>query len=160
MESKFESKKHLNTTIYSLNDIVVTQSKISRLINLFAFNKDVLINEFSCDGLIVSTPLGSTGYSLSAGGPIVSQDVRSFIITPISPHRLSSSPIVISSDAVLEIKFSKQYKNLYISSDGQESFELANNTTIKIKKSKYYAKFVELVGANDYYLNLRDKLGW
>ena len=108
----------------------------------------------------MSTPLGSTGYSLSAGGPIVSQDVMSFIVTPISPHRLSSSPIVINSNSKLKITFPYKYKNLYISSDGQESFELSHNPTIKIKKSKFYAKFVKVSNSDDYYMNLRDKLGW
>ena len=160
LESIFTTKKKSFNKVLSLNDIVVTQSKISRLINLSAFSKKTLINKFACDGLIVSTPIGSTGYSLSAGGPIVSRDVNSFIITPISPHKLSASPIVINSNETLEIKFSKKYKNIYISSDGQETFEILDGSTIKIKKSKYSAKFIKVKSSNDYYLNLRDKLGW
>jgi len=160
LETTFKTKSKKNTQVLSLNDIVVTQSKISRMIRLSAFSRKTLINKFACDGLIVSTPIGSTGYSLSAGGPIVSRDVNSFIITPISPHKLSSSPIVINSKEVLEIKFSKKYKNIYVSSDGQETFEILDGTTIKIKKSKYSAKFVQFSKSNDYYINLRDKLGW
>ena len=124
IESNFITRANKNIKILSLNDIVVTQSRISRLIRLSAFSEKTLINKFACDGLIISTPIGSTGYSLSAGGPIVSRDVNSFIITPISPHKLSSSPIVINSKENLEIRFSQKYKNIYLSSDGQETFEL------------------------------------
>ena len=160
IESNFITRSNKNIKILSLNDIVVTQSRISRLIRLSAFSEKTLINKFACDGLIISTPIGSTGYSLSAGGPIVSRDVNSFIITPISPHKLSSSPIVINSKENLEIRFSQKYKNIYISSDGQETFELLDGSTIKIKKSKHSAKFVFFNSSNDYYKNLRDKLGW
>lgn len=160
IESNFITRANKNIKILSLNDIVVTQSRISRLIRLSAFSEKTLINKFACDGLIISTPIGSTGYSLSAGGPIVSRDVNSFIITPISPHKLSSSPIVINSKENLEIRFSQKYKNIYISSDGQETFELLDGSTIKIKKSKHSAKFVFFNNSNDYYKNLRDKLGW
>ena len=160
IESTFITKTNKNIKILSLNDIVVTQSRISRLIRLSAYSEKTLINKFACDGLIISTPIGSTGYSLSAGGPIVSRDVNSFIITPISPHKLSSSPIVINSKENLEIRFSQKYKNIYISSDGQETFELLDGSTIKIKKSKHSAKFVFFNKSNDYYKNLRNKLGW
>ena len=160
LESKFLIENKISKKMYSLNDIVINQSKISRLITLSAFNKGTLINEFSCDGLIIATPLGSTGYSLSARGPIISPDVKGVIITPISPHRLSSSPIVVNTNSLIKIKFPKKYYDLYISSDGQESYRILPNSIVEVKKSKFYAKFVKLPKSNDYFMNLRKKLGW
>ncbi len=153
-------KTKKNDKILALNDIVLNHGNLLRLIKLKVDLNNKFLNEYSCDGLIFSSPLGSTAYSLSAGGPIVSPDLDSIIVTPVSPHSLSARPIVLSGDSNLKITIEEQIDNLNITADGQYKKEINNHYIVKIKKSLIKAKLVDFKGIDDYYFKLRNKLNW
>ena len=119
-----------------------------------------LLNRYNCDGLIVATPLGSTAYSLSAGGPIVSQNVNSIIITPVSPHSLSARPIVIGPRSNITIKFPNLKNKIGIYADGQIYKTLDVDCTVKIFRSNIHAKLITFPKVDTYYHKLRNKLKW
>ena len=146
--------------ILALNDIVLNHGNLLRLIKLKVYLNNVFLNEYSCDGLIFSSPLGSTAYSLSAGGPIVSPDLDSIIITPISPHSLSARPIVLGGNSKLKILIEDKINNLNVTGDGQFKKEINSNYIVKIKKSSIKAKLIQFKGMDDYYFKLRNKLNW
>ena len=146
--------------VYSMNDLVITQNENVRLLKLDVYVDNILLNHFNSDGMIFSTPLGSTAYSLSAGGPIVNPLVDGIIITPISPHSLSSRPIVIHDTCKIKVNLPSNSQSIFLSTDGQKIYNLKKNSSIIIKKSKYFAKFVNLSVKNNYYNKLRKKLGW
>lgn len=154
-------KKH--NTFLALNDAVLNQGTFARLIEM-----DVSINQrkvitFHADGLIISSPTGSTGHSLSAGGPIVHPSLPAIILSPICPATLSIRPIVIPNDRQLKIvlntKRRNEGENIGLTLDGQETIKLEYGDEIKIRKSSRYFNLVRLKGGN-YYKMLRDKLRW
>ena len=142
------------------NDIVINHGNLLRMIKLQLFENDQLLNDYSCDGIIFSTPFGSTGYSLSAGGPIVSPNIDSIIITPISSHSLSSRSIVLSDESKIKVIFKSEQNNINIVSDGQNHNKLDSRDFVLINKSKIKAKIVSIEDDNDYYMKLRNKIGW
>ncbi len=150
-------------TFLALNDAVINQGSFARLIEL-----DVSINQrkvitFHADGLIISSPTGSTGHSLSAGGPIVHPSLPAIILTPICPATLSIRPIVIPNDRQLKIALHTRRRhegeNVGLTLDGQETIKLEYGDEVKIRKSSRYFHLVRLKGGN-YYKMLRDKLRW
>ena len=146
--------------LHSLNDFAINQKTYSRLLKMDVEINGEFLNMYNCDGLIICTPLGSTAYSLSAGGPIVAQDVDSIIITPVSPHSLSARPIVINSDSEITITFPKLKNEIRIYADGQTSKILDSNSKVIIKKSKISCKIIKPDNINSYYSKLRNKLRW
>ena len=156
----FSIKNKKVDKILALNDIVLNHGNLLRLIKLKVDLNNQYLNEYSCDGLIFSSPLGSTAYSLSAGGPIVSPDLDSIIVTPVSPHSLSARPIVLSGDSNLKITIEEEIDNLNVTADGQFKKEINNHYILKIKKSAIKAKLVDFKGIDDYYFKLRNKLNW
>lgn len=148
-----------NKTLHTLNALneVVIHNVSERLIHLKASIAGREATTYSADGLIVATPTGSTAYSLSAGGPIVSPRLDAFVITPICPHALSSRPIVISANESLMIAAVGPNPKIILTVDGQQSVNLENEE-ILIEKSKQTCKLV-LVG-NDFYTKLKTKLQW
>lgn len=156
----FSIKNKKVDKILALNDIVLNHGNLLRLIKLKVDLNNQYLNEYSCDGLIFSSPLGSTAYSLSAGGPIVSPDLDSIIVTPVSPHSLSARPIVLSGDSRLKITIEEEIDNLNVTADGQFKKEINNHYIVKIKKSPIKAKLVDFKGIDDYYFKLRNKLNW
>ena len=161
LEAKLSSRgNNKNHTILALNDIVLNHGNLLRLIKLKVDLNSVYLNEYSCDGLIFSTPLGSTAYSLSAGGPIVSPDMDSIIITPVSPHSLSARPIVLAGDSILRVTIKEKIDSMNITGDGQLKKEIDSHYTVEIKKSDIKAKLVYFDGMDDYYFKLRNKLNW
>ncbi len=142
----------------ALNDVVLNKSALARM-----FEIDIRINKqyvttFRVDGLIVSTPTGSTGHSLSAGGPIMYPTLESFLLTPICPHTLTSRPIVLPDTFILEASI-KNGGDIYMTLDGQEGFPLNVKDTVRIKKADYKTKFLVLRD-RDYFRILRNKLKW
>ena len=160
LKASFINNKNVNDTILALNEIYIKQGEISRLLTLDVDINNKYLNTYRCDGLIISTPLGSTAYSLSAGGPIVSYDVDCNIINPVSPHTLSSRPIVINCNNEITIKCPDKSSNIMIFSDGQDSRFIKKNTKILIKNSDISAKFLKLKNDTSYYEKLRSNLGW
>ncbi len=142
----------------ALNDVVLNKSALSRMFELDISINTQYVSTFRADGLIVSTPTGSTAHSLSAGGPILYPTLESFLITPICPHTLTSRPIVLPDTFVLEVAI-KSGDDVYLTLDGQVGFPLKINDQIKIKKADYKAKFLVLHD-RDYFQILRTKLKW
>ncbi|MBI64740.1 MAG: NAD(+) kinase [Candidatus Marinimicrobia bacterium] len=146
--------------MFGFNDIVINHGNLLRIIKLQLFENDKLLNDYSCDGVIFSTPFGSTAYSLSAGGPIVSPDIDSIIITPISSHSLSSRSIVLSNNSKIKVIFKSEQNNINIVSDGQNHNKLDFRDSVLINKSKIKAKIISIDNNSDYYSKLRNKIGW
>jgi NAD+ kinase len=148
-------------TGYVLNDIVITRKGLSRLISLQIYVNDELVDDYRGDGVIISTPTGSTAYNLSAGGPIISPKADVMVITPICPHSLSPRSVVVSADDLVKIvvKRSKksQYDEAIATFDGQTVIDLGTEDEVLIKKAKYYTKLIRLNRTGLYEI-LRSKL--
>lgn len=141
----------------ALNDIVIARGTISRMVRFTVYINEKLYYSFKGDGLIVATPTGSTAYSFSAGGPFVYPDMDVITITPICPHTKGMQPIVLKSDCKIEIKADNFNEEMYLTFDGQKSLKNADESIIKIKKSKENAKIL-LLDDYDYFKVLRKKL--
>lgn len=142
-----------------LNDAVITKSALSRIIDLTMEVDGHLIARYRSDGLIISTPTGSTAYNLSAGGPIVNPLLPVAVLTPICPHALSLRPIVVPGSSRIEVTLETQREEVFLTLDGQEGRELRYHETVAVTQS---AAAVHLVKVRDrsFYDNLREKLRW
>tara|TARA_B110001454_G_scaffold83135_2_gene79903 strand:+ start:7906 stop:8766 length:861 start_codon:yes stop_codon:yes gene_type:complete len=160
LEASFINGNNSKDSLLALNEIFINQGELSRLLTLDVRINDKYLNTYRCDGLIISTPLGSTAYSLSAGGPIVSYDVDCNIITPVSPHTLSSRPIILNTINDISVECPNTFSNIMISADGQESRIIRNSTSINIRKSEISAKFLKFNNEQSYFDKLRSNLGW
>ncbi|MEW6570781.1 MAG: NAD(+)/NADH kinase [Nitrospirota bacterium] len=142
-----------------MNDVVVNKGALARIIDIETFINHIFIATFKADGLIVSTPTGSTGYALSAGGPILYPTLNSIVIAPICPHMLTNRPIVMPDDILVEIVLKSSNEDVFLTLDGQVGFSLKQNDLVQIKKSKFKARlFVPC--ERDYFQILRTKLKW
>ncbi|MAN70885.1 MAG: NAD(+) kinase, partial [Flavobacteriaceae bacterium] len=141
-----------------LNEISIVRKNTTSLINIKTKLDGEFLNSYWSDGLIVSTPTGSTGYSLSCGGPIVSPNSNSLILTPISPHNLNARPIVISDNTKIEINVSGR-EDFHLLSIDTKIISLKQGMSIIIEKSPIKFKLVNMEG-NSYYETLREKLFW
>ena len=141
----------------ALNDVVIARGTLSRMAKFEVFIDNKLYYRFKGDGLIVSTPTGSTGYSFSAGGPFIYPDVDVIILTPICPHTRGMQPIVLKSSSEILIKAENYNGEIYLTFDGQEAKQLNDNTSIIIKKAKQIAKIL-LFDNYDYFNVLRQKI--
>lgn len=129
--------------MFALNDVVVSRGGYSRLIAMDAFVDKDLVGHFIADGLIVSTPTGSTGYSLSAGGPIICPEVECMLLTPVCAHSLQHRPVVTSASQSVSIRLTDAVQAM-VSVDGQESFSLLSNQTLTVTRASRPAKFIRL----------------
>ncbi|MBS3904340.1 MAG: NAD(+)/NADH kinase [Simkania sp.] len=146
-------------TIFAVNDIVVHRGRNPSLIELAIHINDVYVNTFVADGLIISTPNGSTAYSLAAGGPIISPTLDAIVITPICPHTISNRPLVLNTDQEIKIEYLSDYDPVEIRADGLESYDLRTAETFSIRKFSRHFKLISL-HRRDYFSTLRTKLGW
>ncbi|HEC24880.1 MAG TPA: NAD(+)/NADH kinase [bacterium] len=146
--------------LVSLNEATIAREKSihARVIDLTVYVDDVWLNDFRADGLIVSTPTGSTAYSLSAGGPIVQPNINAFILTPICPHTFSNRPLIISP-CTLKIKILPQKRDIFISADGRDGMKLKDGDEVIIKK-RALKVFLSVSLDYDYWNILRTKLNW
>jgi len=142
---------------YGLNEVAI-QKKDSTMITVHAFINDEFLNTYWADGLIISTPTGSTAYSLSSGGPIIIPHSGNFIVTPISAHNLTVRPIVIPDSSVIKLKVESRSNNYLISFD-HRSIIMDNSEDIIISKAEFKIKLLKL-NTTDYYSTLRTKLMW
>jgi NAD+ kinase len=142
----------------AFNDVVLNKSALSRMFEIDIRINNQYVTTFRVDGLIVSTPTGSTGHSLSAGGPIMYPTLESFLLTPICPHTLTSRPIVLPDAFILEAGI-KTGEDIYMTLDGQEGFPLKVTDKVRIRKAEYKIKFL-IVHDRDYFRILRTKLKW
>ncbi len=144
----------------SLNDAVISTQRGVSTVMLSVKRNSLPLCELKADGLILSTPTGSTAYSAAAGGPIVSPDLEAFVLTPLNSFSLSSRPVVLSPDSILEVTFEKsRAKDVFITVDGQEPFPLKGGDVITVVLNKKKAKLVA-GSAEKFYNALRSKLNW
>ena len=143
----------------ALNDVVVTKGGFSRMIKLKLFINRELAGKYSADGLIVSTSTGSTGYSLSAGGPIVHPNLNVILLTPICPHTLYARSMIVSEEEEIEIKVQSTHNDIHLTIDGQKVCNLLPGDVVRIERSNFRAKFIKFSGKS-YYEVLRNKLQW
>ncbi len=151
-----------HVTCNALNDIVITRKGFSRIINLGIYVNDELVDNFRGDGVIISTPTGSTAYNLSAGGPLIIPSAFVTVITPICPHSLSPRSIVVSAEDTIKIVVGKSKKTQEAEAiatfDGKTVIDLGTDDTILINKARYNTKLIKLNRAGIYEI-LRSKLG-
>lgn len=144
----------------ALNDIVVGKGAFSRLFRMRTSISGVPISSFPADGMIVSTATGSTGYSLSAGGPVVDPAVRVIILTPICAHALSARTLVVPADRVIEMALPDlRGEEVKLTADGQEGFTLRAGDRVEVKEAPFSARLLAPKDAS-FYTRLRSKLGW
>lgn len=143
----------------ALNEIVVHRAMNHCLIDLAVFVDDVYLNTFSADGIIVATPSGSTAYSLSAGGPILTPDLRALVITPICPHAVSNRPIVLMPNRSIRIEHIGKQRPVEVIFDGFFEEALPIGASLHITCAKNSCKLVNLLD-HEYFSTLRTKLGW
>jgi NAD+ kinase len=144
---------------HALNDLVIGWGASSRVIALTVELDGVEVTSYKCDGLILSTPTGSTGHSLSAGGPILHPETPAFVISLVCPHTLSSRPLVLPDDGALRIKVSSADKTLLLAIDGQEGHTVEQGDVLEVTRSPTGVRFIHLPDYN-YFSVLRHKLGW
>jgi len=144
-------------SFYAFNDVVATRETVSKMATIDAYIEDDIFNRYSGDGLIISTPTGSTAYNLAAGGPVMYPLTKAFIMTPICPHSLTQRPLVMPADFTIKIKTPKD--KLLIVVDGQDDYELGCEDALIIRGSKQNAKLLHRKERN-YFSVLRDKLSW
>ena len=143
---------------FALNDFTIMKKDTSSMITVHVHADGELLNSYWSDGIIVSTPTGSTGYSLSCGGPLVHPKSESFVITAVSPHNLGTRPIVLSDDREITLQIEGRSKKYLISMDSR--FETVDESVkLKIKKEKFQVKLIQLSSQN-YFNTLRQKLNW
>jgi NAD+ kinase len=142
-----------------LNDVVINKSALARIIEIEANLNRQFVNSFRADGLIVSTPTGSTAYNLSAGGPVIYPSMNAVVITPICPFTLSNRPIVVPDDAVIELCLKTEQEDVALTLDGQVGFPLNVEDRVVIRKSETTFNLVQPMNRN-YFDVLRDKLRW
>lgn len=130
-------------TQLALNEVCVSNSNFSRMISLSVEVNDEYINTFRADGIIVSTPTGSTAYNLSAGGPILNTNTELMTITHICPHALYARPIVVSGNDVIKIRVAGDYSNTQVTLDGQNDDRVKSGDVVVIRKSKYQTSIIK-----------------
>jgi len=142
-----------------LNDAVVNKSALARIIEIETYLNEQFVNSFRADGLIVSTPTGSTAYNLSAGGPVIFPSMNAVVITPICPFTLSNRPIVVPDDSLIEVRLKTGNEEVALTLDGQVGFPLQVGDRIVIRKSNTTFNLIQPANRN-YFDVLRDKLKW
>jgi NAD+ kinase len=143
----------------ALNDFVVSRSIVSRLITLEVSVDEELHTRYRCDGLIISSPTGSTAYSLSAGGAVVYPTADVFAITPICPHTLSNRSVIVSLDSKIHVRVVNPKPETTLSADGQNVTELTAGDSVTIQRSRDSVRLMHLAGSS-FFETLRRKLNW
>ena len=154
LEVRFKGKKPLFT---ALNDIVIDKAGHTRAIDIATYVNEHHLAIFTADGLIISTPTGSTGYSLATGGPIITPETECFIVTPISPHALTARPVIFPDNAVVTVSIKETVSSVNISADGQQTKKMKPPFVVEISRSKFRARLIQREG-NSYFDTLRAKL--
>lgn len=142
-----------------LNEVTLSRGDISRMIQLETYLGDQFVNNYHADGLIVATPTGSTAYSLSAGGPIVTPESDVFVITPICPHALSDRSVVVGTEEEISILPIESRGEFVLTVDNHTVLRLGQNCKVWIKKSNHFLKLVQFENT-DFYGVLHQKMGW
>lgn len=160
LKTSINDQQHTYFEGNALNDVVLSRGSDTHLIEFDVYVNQQLVSHFRSDGLILSTPTGSTAYALSAGGPIMHPQLNAIVLVPMFSHSLSSRPIVIDGEALIELHISAcNEHDLRISCDGHESHLVKSGQKVLIKKDKRQLRLLHPIGYH-YYDTLRSKLGW
>ena len=152
------SAKKVRKTTFALNDAVLTNGSLARLVDLELYEGGTFLTKYRADGLILSTPTGSTAYSMSAGGSIIDPHLSTICVTPICPYSLISRPILFTDTSVLEVKnLSRREKMIYLTIDGKSNIELYYDDVVRITRSDMKTRLVRVKNSS-FYTNLRAKL--
>jgi NAD+ kinase len=143
----------------ALNDVVLNQQAVARITEFEVRVNGIFVSVYKADGLIVSTPTGSTAYSLAAGGPILAPDVPGFVVTPVASHALTNRPLVVQDTAVIEIRLMVTREHAFLTIDGQQGVPLDEGDVVQCRKSKYHVKLFKFTDRN-FFQVLRTKLKW
>lgn len=158
LEVSIGNNQNFSDFNFALNEVSVGRKNTTSMIEIKTTLDGEYLNTYWADGLIISTPTGSTGYSLSCGGPIMTPSSQTFSITPIAPHNLNARPLVISDEIKIELSVEGREKSHLLSLDSQ-IISLKNNIKIHIKKANYKVKLAS-ISNNSFYKTLRNKLLW
>lgn len=159
-ERKFLEINIDNQKIYALNDVVLSKGGVNvRMVALNVYADDIYVSTYRADGIIVSSPTGSTAYSLSAGGPIIMPNLNAMSITPIAPHTLSARPLIMDGSKRITFEVVDKERELQLMIDGQRTFSIREENNVEITMSKLGIKLVK-PEKRDYYSVLREKLKW
>lgn len=154
----FPENKDILHTNFALNEIAVSRKNTTSMITVTTHLNDEFLTSYWADGLIVSTPTGSTGYSLSCAGPVITPDAKSFVLTPIAPHNLSARPLVIPDDTTITLKVDGREDEYLISLDSRIA-TLPNSAVVSIKQADFKINMIELLDES-FIDTLRKKLLW
>ena len=142
-----------------LNEVAILGGSPYSILYIDLYVDSDLVTTYSCDGLIISTPVGSTAHSLSAGGPILRKNLQAFVISPISPHTLTVRPVVDAAERVYEVVVPQPNDSTAVVVDGITLCRLTSEDRIRVERAEPRFRMVEIRGKN-YYRTLREKLGW
>ncbi|MFA7620511.1 MAG: NAD(+)/NADH kinase [Aminobacteriaceae bacterium] len=160
LDGKVSRDGHDTYSLYALNDLVLAKGALARVMHIEVHIGDKLLNTIPADGLIVSTPTGSTAYALSAGGPIVPPHVPCMIILPICAHTLYSRPVVVGEDDTITLIPRGNHRDLLLTQDGQLGYEILPGDRIDISLSRTHKIDVLTLPSRNYYDLLQEKLRW
>ena len=146
-------------TFHALNDIVIEKGACARVVSIETWVSDEPISAFSANGIVAATPVGSTGYSLSAGGPVVHPDMDAIILTPICAHSLSMRPVIVPGDQVVRVRVQADHRELMLSADGVTAAPLKPGDEVSVRQAAHRVRLVNLKGLSFYEL-LSRKLDW
>lgn len=147
------------STFLALNDVVLNKGAIARVLDFDVWVDGEFVSTYKSDGLIVSTPTGSTAYSLAAGGPVILPSVHAFIITPICAHTLTNRPVVVPDSVAIEIAVKTQRESVYLTVDGQVAIAVRSDDSVRMRKASTWVEIIQPVGKSFYEI-LRQKLKW
>ncbi len=145
--------------VFALNDVVLDKGGVARLIQMHLYDKDEFVCSYSADGLIISTPTGSTAYSLASGGPIINPKINAIIVAPICPHTLASRPIIFSEKGDLKIVVECDQRDALLTIDGQIAKTLKSGTSVLVSKAEHTVNLIKFPESS-FYSVLRKKLHW
>jgi NAD+ kinase len=146
-------------TYEALNEVVMNQSAVARITDFEVRVNGNFVANYKADGLIISTPTGSTAYSLAAGGPILSPEVAGFVITPVASHALTNRPLVVKDTAIIEARIVVTREQAFLTVDGQVGMPLGENDLVRCQKSEHNVKLFKFTGRS-FFDVLRTKLKW
>lgn len=157
LETNVIDGNHKSETFYCLNDFGIAKGTLSRIITFMIYINEDYVDTFHADGIIVSTPTGSTAYSLSAGGPIISPNVFGILITPVCPHSFNSRALIVSNKDKITIIIADNNQEIYLTVDGQEGYKLKKGDRVIVSEAPFKAKLIK-VANRSFYDVLRTKI--